>query len=184
VGATGAAKEPASEQGDSCRYEREASHRQSVSGVSSARRLKTAIKAVRFVTRWGALFDNAISSALAGIAANRGAGNLSVWYSRPIPPSGVDAGNGSTNASGGADGTIINDNGDAGNVLFKIGGGTRAYFVPPHPGTGAVAHDVLTTDDYYCLAHQYPLRDWLPESKIAAYVLQESGEPENLQPDY
>jgi hypothetical protein len=146
--------------------------------TTRARQLKTAIKGGRFVTKWGGVFANAVTSALAGIAANRGAGNLSVWYSRPAPPSGVGGGNGSTNPAGGQDGTIVNDNGDAGNVLFKIDANSRVYFVPPHPGTTAVAHAVLTTSDYYCLAHQYPLRDWLPQSQLLRYALQESAYPE------
>jgi hypothetical protein len=148
-----------------------------------ARRLKTAIIGLRFIFKYGEYFDDAMSSAFFDIAAGRGAGDLSVWYSRPAPPSDVGAGNGTTNMGGGADGTIINDNGNAGNVLFKftadgITEDSRVYFVPPHPGASAVAHDVLTTSDYYCLAHLYPLRDWLPSARLLTYAQQESGEPE------
>jgi hypothetical protein len=55
--------------------------------------------------------------------------------------------------------------------------------VPPHaPGRNIVAHDVLTVEAFYCLTHQYPLRDWVLDDKILSYAQQESADAETCDP--
>ena len=124
-----------------------------------AKTVKSALIVGRTVFKYGALIDNAIASAIVSLAAEIGEGTLRLRFDLPAAPQDAGAGHGGSNPAGGVDGTITNDSGEEGNVLVKLQGDSQIYWIEPRT---AMAHGVESTQDYFCFAHRYPLRDQLP----------------------
>ena len=144
--------------------------------VYAARTMKTAMRTTSFILKYIPLITDGLSSSIFSIAALNGAGDSNYWYTAPPAPSGVGGNNTGSNPDGGADGTILNDTSEVGDVLVRIGGDGNenrnfAYFVAQGD---RVAHGVVGTEALYCAAHLYPLRDWLPISNVGSYWFQES----------
>lgn len=106
-------------------------------------------------------------------------------FHRDRPPSPAPPGGGSgsgTNPGGGPDGTILVDGGIG--IPHDVGGhGTHSgtvYVAVDHSGVayGMNLANALDYETYDCLARRYPMRSYLPPSKLAAYGhLQESIYP-------